>query len=182
MPREGLLGGMQKVFGIKIREYDSFRAGEHNQITLHPSQESYKVGVWCDILEPEGAEILAEYKHKSYAGSAAITANRFGQGRAVYIGFMGDGEFYMAFVEWICRKHNITAAIAAPEDVEVVERIDLYGSVVFLLNHSSEKRKVLLPPQANTLLAARTGDSVELELYGVEAVELRGNMRSFVTE
>lgn len=171
VPGEGLLGGMQKVFGIKVREYDSFRTGEHNQVTLQPSQESYKAGVWCDILEPEGAEILAEYKHKSYAGSAAITINRFGRGWAAYIGFLGDGEFYKAFAERICREHNIFAAVTAPEDVEVVERTGPRGRVVFLLNHSSENRTVPLPPGANALLDTCIGGSIELEPYGVEVVE-----------
>jgi beta-galactosidase len=54
---------------------DPFRVGAEN-----------KVSVWAELLESEGAQVLAAYDHPFFGRWAAITRNTFGAGTLTYVG------------------------------------------------------------------------------------------------
>ncbi|TAR19888.1 hypothetical protein BV229_15485, partial [Lactiplantibacillus plantarum] len=48
--------------------------------------KDYKAGLVCDLIHPENAKVLAKYSNEFYAGTAAVTENKYGQGKAWYVG------------------------------------------------------------------------------------------------
>ncbi len=146
LPLPGLLA---EVCGITVAEYDSLSADISQSVKFIASGLK-KLGtcaarVWCDILEPAGAQVLAAYTADYYAGRPAITLNQYGKGQAVYVGTFGDVSLYQALFGWLVLKLNIPPVLNAPEGIEVAERWQGDRRLLFVLNHTNAPQKVSLP-------------------------------------
>jgi beta-galactosidase len=155
-----LPGLLADLCGIYVEEYDSLPAESRNQLEfalprLAPGAPIY-ASTWCDVLEPDGATVIARYTQDHYAGRAAITLNQFGSGRVVYVGTFGDARLYDALADWLLEMADVPPLLAAPEDVEVSERRHKDRRLLFLLNHASEAKKVTLDSSYVDLLAEKT--------------------------
>ncbi len=137
-------GKLKNVLGIWVEETDALRPYEKNvlQMTdIHPwKAPTYECGFLCDIIHPEGgARVLASYGEDFYAGAAAVTVNRYGKGRAYYIGTQPEQGFLEELVEKICRDLGLEPPYAAGPDTEVTVRVSLKGRTVFVINHGKEE-------------------------------------------
>lgn len=92
-------------------------------------------GTFRDFLAPTTAETLFSYADDFYRDYAAVTVNRFGKGRAYYIGCGVDDATLAGIVGGIIGDAGI-AAIDSPEGVEVVERTVDGEKYEFVLNHN----------------------------------------------
>ena len=110
------------------------------------------VSVWCDVLKPNGAAVVARYTQDYYAGKPAITLNRFGQGQVVYVGTLGDAPFYEALVGWLLDLAGVQPLLTAPEGVEVTERWQGDQRLLFVLNHTGLEQEVTLGRRYTNLL------------------------------
>ena len=120
--------------GCRVEEYDAI--GErHNRIET-PAGERFAVTGWCDILAPEGADVWARYTEKFYAGSAAVTRNAFGAGRAYYVGTVGQRSLYRTLLTEICRELDIPTLADLPVGVEVTTRTGPGGAYRFFFNNT----------------------------------------------
>jgi beta-galactosidase len=152
-PLPGLLA---EVCGVTVAEYDSLSMGNSQAVrfiapelkTLAPCEAR----VWCDILDPAGAQVLADYTSDYYTGRPAITLNQYGKGQAVYVGTFGDASLYQTLFGWLIQKLNIPCGIAAPEGIEVAERWQGDRRLSFVLNHTNAPQKVSLPDGCVNLL------------------------------
>ena len=88
--------------------------------------------LWCDVIEPKSAKVLACYAEDYYKGKAAITVNEYGRGKVYYAGCDMDGNTLKTFVKYISEGCGITTS-ELPEGVELVKRAD---GCMFLLNHN----------------------------------------------
>lgn len=150
----GLLAGL---CGVRVEEYDSLPPGasqplafvipELSAIGLPPAR------VWCDILLPAEAEVVARYKGDYYAGKPAITRHRFGKGWAVYVGAMGDTPLYEALADWLLGLAGVSPSLCAPREVEVAERWQGQRRLLFLLNHSEQEQMVALDGRYSDVLS-----------------------------
>jgi len=145
LPLPGLLADL---CGVKIEDYDSLPADVSQALefvrpelaTVHPPSAR----VWCDILTPDGAEIVARYTRDYYAGKPAITLNRLGTGRVVYIGTFGDAQLYETLSCWLLGLAGVRRMVTAPAGVEVAERWQGDRRLLFVLNHTEREQEVTL--------------------------------------
>jgi beta-galactosidase len=104
------------------------------------------------LVRPEGAEVLASYKEDFYADVPVITVNRYGDGRAYYVGTSSDEEFYDAFLADVCAELQIVPVFAPVEQVEVTRRVNEQGSYLFILNHNNTEVTLTMESDGTDLL------------------------------
>jgi beta-galactosidase len=142
-PLPGLLA---ELCGVAVEEYDSLPPGVRNQLEFaspelgspHPVYAS----VWCDVLRPDGATVIARYTQDYTAGKPAITVNQFGQGQVVYVGTVGDADLYETLADWLLGLAGVEPVLPAPEGVEVTERWQGASRLLFVLNHTGQAQEV----------------------------------------
>jgi beta-galactosidase len=153
-----LPGLLADVCGIKVEEYDSLPPDvsqplEFNRPELMALQAN--AGIWCDILQSNGAEIIARYTHDYYGGEPAITLNRSGQGWALYVGTFGDAQLYRALGGWLlslAHADSPTSPLVVSNGVEVAERWQNGKRLLFILNHTAVPQELTLSTASINLL------------------------------
>ena len=168
--------GLQEVFGVWNEDTDALWDGEENQVDLDNGR-SYKAKELCALLHGRGAQALGVYSRDFYAGEAAVTVNRFGQGKAFYIGAFLEQDFYRDFYRKLGRELEVKRALAVelPRGVEACLRENQEEAYVFLQNFSGARQTMALPagwqlltPQGRTPQGQTSqsgGDSVTLAPY-----------------
>lgn len=99
-----------------------------------------KAGVFRDMLVATQGKSLYHYGDQFYSQYSAVLENKYGQGRAYYIGTSLDENLLGDMVEDILCKQNIPV-IKTPEGIEVVLRGNHDKKVVFIINHNPCKVK-----------------------------------------
>jgi beta-galactosidase len=157
MPLPGLLADL---CGVEVDEYDALPTDVAVSLQLELAGSAsdgapVHARLWCDMLTPTSAEVIARYQGEYYADRPAITRNRFGDGWAVYVGTVGDAALHDALVGWLVENASIGSALETPDGVEAVERWQDGTRLLFLLNHADEIRAVELPQPMTDLLTER---------------------------
>jgi len=142
-----LPGYLRELMGAEVAEYDSLAPGMSNEIRfVLPGlelQASLNCGTLCDVLAPQAARTVAVYCRDYYAGKPAITENRYGEGRAIYVGTIGDAWFYQILTRWLLDSTGIEPLVfSADPDVEISERWQGERRILFILNFASGPRCV----------------------------------------
>jgi beta-galactosidase len=169
-PLPGLLA---EICGVKVDEYDALPADVSVPLAwekggLASDAPDAHAWLWCDILTPASAQVVARYQGQFYSNRAAITLNQFGQGQAVYVGTIGDAVLHDTMVEWLVRATSLSPALSTPDGVEAVERWKEGRRLLFLLNHADQAREVALPqPMTDVLSNGSVAGQVTLEPKGI---------------
>jgi beta-galactosidase len=173
-PLPGLLA---EICGVEVEEYDALHPDVQVSLAWEdggPAAGLPGVGasLWCDVLTPTTAQIVAQYGSEFYKDRAAITLNRFGQGQAAYVGTLGDGALHDAIVKWLLGLTSVSSAFMTPEGVEAVERWQGDQRLLFLLNHTDHVCEIALPQALSNLLSDEKAiGRVTLEPKGVMILE-----------
>jgi len=153
LPLPGLLADL---CGITIEEYDSLPAAASQELQFVlgalADRPPERVWVWCDILAPTSAEIIACYASDYYAGKPAITINSFGAGQAIYIGTVGEPSLDQTLADWLLGLAGIERRHGVPSDVEVTARWLDERRLLFVLNHTDRQQVVPLDGSYSDLL------------------------------
>ena len=140
---DGLVPLLQDALtGVTLLEYDCLREVEG---VVRWDGVDYPCSQWCDVLHATTAQPLATYAHEFYAGTPAITRNRFGKGTAWYVGTTMSGELADRFVAEICQAADIAPLLSTPHGVEAVRRMKDGKTWLFLLNHNAAEQPVTVP-------------------------------------
>lgn len=148
-------GVFGELAGIRVEEFDALR----REVAVS-GEVTGKAKIWCDIIEPVTAKVLAVYDSEYYKGRAAVTVNEYGKGKVFYAGCDLDGDAMRQLVVLVSDMAGI-GRIEAPKGVEIIRR----ESCKILLNHNEEE--VSVPVQGYSLLQDKEFDG-KLEPYGVE--------------
>jgi beta-galactosidase len=151
-PFPGLLA---EVCGVIVEEYDAILAGSPQAVRFESAGlngQTVMVDTWCDILQPEGSQVVARYVESYYAGKAAVTRHRFGKGQAVYLGAFGQPDFYEKIIRWLLEECGIRPLLEKSTGVEVTERTQGDRIIRFVLNHDDKTGWVYLPSVHRDLL------------------------------
>jgi beta-galactosidase len=156
-----LPGLLAELCGVEVEEYDSLAPDMGNEIELLPAElatcSPVRAVIWCDVLQPKGAEVVGRYTQEYYAGWPAVTLHRFGKGKVVYIGALGGADLYEALAGWLLGLANVEPILSAPQGVEVTERWQGDRRLLFVLNHSDEEHEIALGRSLRNLL---NGESI----------------------
>lgn len=170
----GYAPGLRETIGAHVRDVTAMPEGE--AIPLVVSMEMADLPVsgaatrWQDDIALETATALASYGSGRFAGRPAVTENRLGAGRAIYVGTTLDEGLLEAVMSDLVETAGVRPPLSAPTDVEVVERRTEAASYLFALNHSDQSRNVVLEREAIdrlTGVAYSSGDTLELGPQGV---------------
>lgn len=165
-----LPGLVTDMCGAVVEEYVSMPTDADNQIEFQG--KTFTASVWADILAPQNADVVAYYKEDFYAGKPAITQNIYGKGSVIYLGTMGDQDFYRTVARWLLELAKIAPPMDVPVGVEVTARWQDKQRVLFVLNHTESTQTIKLDGLHIDIL---TGDekngALELPRYGVLIVK-----------
>jgi beta-galactosidase len=170
---QALPGLISRLCGVIVEDYDSLPADLTNPLEFDSvASEGAHGRAWCDILAAEEAEVVARYGENHYAGKPAVTVNTFGQGKAVYVGTMGNEALYETLADLLLTQAGVEMNSHAPEGIEITRRYLGDQALVFVLNHSDSKQVVKLDKSYRSLLgAAPTGGTVTLSPKDVVVLE-----------
>jgi beta-galactosidase len=170
-PDSGFPHDMTDLFGLEVLEFDPLPPGQENHITLKGSFSAthlHPAKLWCDIIEPQGCQVIGTYAKDFYAGRPAVTTHQFGNGRAIYIGTMSHQFFYYDLVVWLRQLCSITPLLKVPDTVEVSMRQKTGTKLYFLINHQNSPVRIpFLKPMHNTLTGETLTGNFDLPPHGV---------------
>jgi beta-galactosidase len=151
-PLPGLLADL---CGVIVDEYDALTPDLPQSVVFDGSElagQTFPVKAWCDILAPQGAEVIARYSQDYYAGKPAVTRNQFGAGQAIYLGTFGSDVFYESVFGWLLKEKGIFCALETSSGIEVCERWQGDQALRFILNFSATPQLIKLPTTHCNLL------------------------------
>lgn len=172
----GRPGPLRELLGIWVEATDGLYDDERNSLVpveaLCPglAADSYKAELICDLVHREGATVAATYGEDFYAGSPALTANRFGQGQAWYIAARTEYRFLDDFYGGLASSLGLQRVLDTPLPKGVTAQMRTDGQVdyLFLINFTPEKKTVALPaePLTDYLTGHAAGKVVRLPAHG----------------
>ena len=142
MSHAPLPGNLRDFVGLEIHEYDCLR--DASALALWDG-ETYKCEKWCDIVKLTTARALAVYDTEFYAGSPAITVNRFGNGKAYYVGTEPGFDMAAKLVDEFIRSVQLQPLGETPNGVEISHRSATDKDYFFVINHTGEIKTIEIP-------------------------------------
>jgi beta-galactosidase len=151
-PLPGLLRGL---VGATVTDWAALPPGVSFDLEASNPDLNGRVAVWVESLAVEagqGAEVLARYATGPFAGQAALTENKVGAGRALYLGWYPAEEQALALVTRLTAQAGVSRPVEAlPAGVIAAQR----GAHTILLNFTDQALPVrvhgqalVLPPRA----------------------------------
>lgn len=174
----GYPGPLKEVTGIWVEEFDAMPTEKQVPVAFLADEVAASGTLLCDIIHPQTAEVLANYRGEFYQDTPVITCNDYGKGHAFYVGTHLDTRGMARFFDEVLRKVGITSE-AWPEHVEVATRKNQQGTFKFVMNHQEAPQKVNLNFSGEDLLTKKnlTGE-VTLPSYGVFIVKVNEEANS----
>jgi beta-galactosidase len=178
--RGGFPGPLRKVMGVWAEETDYLYEDETNEAVFVEGNAIGATGratlnTVCDVVHPEGAEVVATYGREFYAGTPAVTRNVFGKGQAIYIAAHGDDAFYDAIHGALAKRLGLRRAIDAdlPYGVTASVREKDGREFVFVQNFSNEPKTVDLgaKPRKDLLSGNAFSGETAIPAYGTVVLE-----------
>jgi beta-galactosidase len=132
----GFPGPLKDVLGIWCEEIDALYPEDRNSFSWNGG--NYGVHEFCELIHTRGAETLAKYDSDFYAGSAALTVNNYGKGKAYFIAARTYTDFLDDFYRDLVDRCGIGRVIEGPLPLGVTAqaRSDGKTDYVFLMNFS----------------------------------------------
>jgi beta-galactosidase len=167
---------LQSLLGLWVEETDVLYA--HTPQEIRPIQDnnwglagSYPVSHYADVIHLDSAVPLATYDNDYYAGQPALTANDFGDGRAIYLAARPDQSFLTDFYQALSRQLTLSHAVNAPlpAGVTAQRRCSEQEQYLFLMNFQTTPQTVDLGQTScrDTLSDQCVTGSVTLPGYGL---------------
>lgn len=169
----GYPGELRDLLGFWVEESDALPEGVKNHFTWKGKR--HEATLLCDLLHPEGAEVLASYEEDFYAGMPVLTEHTYGKGTAYYVAARSDAQFYREFAGEIAGRAGLSPVADTPEDVEAAVRENAAERFLFLLNHAKEERQVSAQEAGTELLSGREvkkGEVLTLPGCGVAVIKI----------
>jgi len=157
------------VMGVTLEDYvPVYAQNPHLKLGEMFGDADVECGIWADILNPSTAEVLATYSSGQHSGKAAITANTYGKGKAVYIGADLHAPDLSRVLGTFAASAGVKRPLEVPMGVELTTRKSGSKRWMFVLNHNGEAQTINLP---GTFKDALSGEShtgtTDVPGYGV---------------
>lgn len=140
----GYPGPLRELAGIWVEEIDALAPEQKNTVQLKNGPQG-RSNLVSEIIHLETAESLAEYTSNFYAGSPAVTKNRFGKGTVYYIGTQLEKSLLDTILDGAAASANLTALVEVETNLEISCRRTEEAVYYFIINFHEQAEKV--PPQ-----------------------------------
>ena len=171
VPERPVPAWLDALAGLEVVDYAST-----TETTVRFGSSDGKIGGelhgWFEQLELRNAAPLALYEDGPFAGTAAVTSCRAGRGRAVYLAGAAAVPTLVDLYRAIGTQAGLPL-LDVPEGVEVVPLVGESGRLLFVLNHSDERRVVELAggDWHDHVAGAAAGGRIVLDGLGIALVE-----------
>jgi beta-galactosidase len=159
--------------GVRVDEWDS-RPPEFVQTV--PELEAQARLVF-EIVLPRGAEPVATYGTDFYAGTPAVTRNRYGDGEGWYVATALDQPGVDQVVRRILARHDLIGPYTEHAGLETATRVTADGTrLLFLLNHAPDPAHLTAHTTATDLLTGKRveeGEPLTLDPLGTAILRLQ---------
>ncbi len=169
--------GLRQLFGVREETVDGLGPNDKQSVRfsspIGEMKGDYPASEYCAIVHPEGAEILAKYTDDFYAGSPAVTVNRFGKGYAYYIGARLSDEFHKGLYSHILSRHfgPEMKFFDFPEGVSARVRGEAGREHLFIMNFNDREVSVNPPAGfAEALLGPPLSNPMKIPAHGVSVL------------
>lgn len=148
---EGTPKGLQETFGM---QYNQFATPSKTRLTSEyfSFEADAEVQGFMELLETDGAIVLATYDHAPGDRNVAITTNDHGKGKAVYIGCMMDDQSFSQVIRKIFSDLFEYQLSEYAFPIIVKKGTNQYGNELTYLFNYSEKEMVVSSPSEGTSL------------------------------
>jgi beta-galactosidase len=166
-------GPLGPLMGVRVDEWDARGAEVVNPVRLGNGGTGIEVEsrLVFELVIPQGAEVVGTYQADFYAGTPAVTRNRFGPGYGWYVATDLDQAGVSWVVGQVLARHDLDLRYPDVPDLETAVRVAPDGTrLLFLLNHRAEAVEVTACAGGVDLLTGDRvagGQRVRLEPYGV---------------
>lgn len=171
LPAPGLL---RLLCGVEVEDWTTLPEKELRNARLGDGRQ-VEMGTWVERIKPLTAATLATWATSDtlLADAPAITVNKLGKGRVVYIGGYLPEEGVSAMLDWLCAELGIAGVVQASDQVEVVVRQAKGRKWYVMINHSPTPQRVGGLPKGQHRMDGQFAQNGELILpgYGVAMVE-----------
>jgi beta-galactosidase len=161
----GYPGPLKDLLGLAVEEFDPLEPHMTNKMrmirTAGRLNGDYRCNLWCDVVQPGTAKVLAKFVEDYYAGRPCLTENHFGKGKAYYIATQPEPDFYKAFLKYLTDLHSVGSPLPVPPGVEVVKRAKDGQEYLFILNHTNHLAEFAIPGAFQDLIS---GNGLQNEL------------------
>ncbi|MGW2613273.1 beta-galactosidase [Streptomyces sp. NPDC001500] len=168
-------GPLAPLMGIRVDEWDARPEDVVQPVRL--GELTARARSVFEIVRLRGATPVAVYGADFYAGSPAVTRNRFGGGEGWYVATSLDQQGVDHVVRRVLARHALTGPYADHRDVETATRVTPDGAhLLFLLHHGATPTAVAVHAAARDLLTGRRldrGDTLVLAPLGVAVLVLQ---------
>jgi len=124
-----LPGPFRHLVGATVEAWHSLPSDITYPVTDYKYQ-TLAVTTWAEGLATQSAQPLMFYTGGPLDGSAAVTVNAGGRGRAIYTGVWPNEAVLSSLIGWLLPQAGIDSLALVPDGVLVLRR----GDFVFLLN------------------------------------------------
>lgn len=135
----GYPGPLKDVTGVWVEESDAVVPGHRTTVNINGHE--YDAHLVCDQIHLTGAKAVATYANEFYAGTPAVTENRYGRGMAWYVGSRLDHDGLWQIVDQVIKASGVTPLVDEATELEITERTTTDGRCLyFVLNMSNDSR------------------------------------------
>jgi beta-galactosidase GanA len=148
----------------------------HNFMGLFPELNYYDLAEDLDFVRWDNYPLsrAAGYREWHMKPYAALTRNRFGRGVGYYVGAIIQEEaFYDALIAELLAAARVRPVVRPPQGVEASVRQGQGKRLLFLINHTEEKKTVAVPAGKRDLITGKkTENTLDLDIHGVAVLRL----------
>ena len=173
----GFPGPLRNVLGIQSEEIDYIYEDERNALSICSANSpgglegTFELANVCDVVRAETAEVIGVYERDFYAGSPALTRNKFGAGEAWYVAAApADGALLDSLYGALVAESGLRRALPdcqLPEGVTAQIRCNGESEYIFLMNFNNQELELeLSTPRVELLTGRKIEGSFRLPAYG----------------
>ncbi len=138
-----LPGLLADLLGISIPEYDPLLK---DSVSILWDDVRGEGRLWADLVsvDADSCRTLATYASDFYSGTAAVTVNSYGKGKAVYVGSELDDRLYDRLIEELMASNGLNMPDGGLRGLERTERQTDEKRYLFVLNHDGEAKTIAI--------------------------------------
>jgi beta-galactosidase len=147
----GFPGPLRPLAGVWAEELDPLWKGQSNRALPAKGNDlglsgEYSIETFCELVHPEGSEVLAVYGDDWYAGRPVLTRHKVGQGEVYYLAARTDQRFLDDLMSALVKRAEVRPVREGlPAGVNAQRRSDGQRETVFVMNFNDHEAAGLPP-------------------------------------
>lgn len=153
-------GVLRDLLGIKVTEWAVPYQGEN--FGFEYEDKEYPAQIMNMVLELESAQSLGTYTKGFYKNTPALTVNKFGKGKAYYLGTSLDKEFTKKFVSSLIDLSDAGFTKILGDSIDIKAREKDGKTLFIVMNHESYEQTITLNKEFKNALTGEIAEKTQI--------------------